>query len=448
MRQWRLFDIFQLSLPIMLQNLLAYSLSVADTFMVGKLGEQQLSAVTAANSLFFVVSLALMGIHSAISILTAQHVGKENNEKIHQVFLIGLISVLLFTSLLSVAFICLPRTLISLIVNDSVVQGIGVSYIKVVSISYVFSGLSGLYSSLLQGFGHTRFGAKNTLVSTIINITLNWCLIYGNLGFPSLGVTGAAFATLLSRCFEVVVCVCHMRRQRFSFSFQHFKRIDTSTILSFAKCSFPVMVSQALYSIGTTCFTSVMGHLSNSVSVLASYSLSGNIERLLTIATYGLASAASIIVGKEVGANRLDRAQTLGKEMFFISFVSGMVTSVLLLLAIYVSSTHIFNLLNTSTQVREITIYMLLGLAIISPVRSIVIMGISGILRGGGDVKFATTIDSLPIYFLTLPLSVFIVLLCHSSIYIIFPIMYADLPIKAALIWKRFKTRRWAHNLT
>lgn len=197
-----------LMLPMILQNFVTFSMSMADTFMVGVLGETALAAVTMANSPFYVMQLMIFGVQSGMSVLVAQYHGRGDQEAINRVMGIALFVSTTITGLLAVTAFCIPEQIMRVLTNNADLVAPGAAYTRYVGFSYFFSAISGVYIAAQRSTENPRLGAILLTVSGALNIFLNWVLIYGKLGAPMLGCAGAAVATLISRAFEVaVLCV-------------------------------------------------------------------------------------------------------------------------------------------------------------------------------------------------------------------------------------------------
>lgn len=197
-----------LMLPMILQNFVTFSMSMADTFMVGVLGETALAAVTMANSPFYVMQLMIFGVQSGMSVLVAQYHGRGDQEAINRVMGIALFVSTTITGLLAITAFCIPEQIMRVLTNNADLVAPGAAYTRYVGFSYFFSAISGVYIAAQRSTENPRLGAVLLTVSGALNIFLNWVLIYGKLGAPMLGCAGAAVATLISRAFEVaVLCV-------------------------------------------------------------------------------------------------------------------------------------------------------------------------------------------------------------------------------------------------
>lgn len=173
-----------LMLPMILQNFVTFSMSMADTFMVGVLGETALAAVTMANSPFYVMQLMIFGVQSGMSVLVAQYHGRGDQEAINRVMGIALFVSTTITGLLAITAFCIPEQIMRVLTNNADLVAPGAAYTRYVGFSYFFSAISGVYIAAQRSTENPRLGAVLLTVSGALNIFLNWVLIYGKLGAP------------------------------------------------------------------------------------------------------------------------------------------------------------------------------------------------------------------------------------------------------------------------
>ena len=206
--------LFLLALPVIVQNLITTSLGFLDTFMVGLLGSDQMSAVTVANVPVFIIQLVVFGLQSGSSVLISQYWGRGDRESINRVMGIALFVSTTISGLLAITAFCIPEQIMRVLTNNADLIAPGAAYTRYVGFSYFFAAISGVYIAAQRSTENPRLGAVLLTVSGALNIFLNWVLIYGKLGAPMLGCAGAAIATLISRAFEVAVLCVYARFSR------------------------------------------------------------------------------------------------------------------------------------------------------------------------------------------------------------------------------------------
>ena len=195
-------NLFALAMPMILQNLITTSLGFVDTFMVGLVGRNQLSAVTAANTPIFMLQVVIFGMMSGLTVMVSQYWGQQDMESINRcmgvVTYIGLATSAIFAA----AFVFLPYQVMSIVTDNALLIELGAPYLRIVGVSYVFNAVSSVYVSMQRSTENPMFGMLVFGVSMLANTILNYILIFGKLGLPAMGITGAAIATLSSRVLE------------------------------------------------------------------------------------------------------------------------------------------------------------------------------------------------------------------------------------------------------
>ena len=299
-------DTLLLMLPLVLQNLVTNFMALADTFMVGRLGEVELAAVSSANSLFYVVNLLIFGIQSGAGVLVAQYHGRGNLAAINRVMGMGYFVSLAFSTLVALCSFFFPVSIMKVLTNNADLWTPGADYARIVGFSYVCMAASGVYIAVQRSMGNPRLGAVLLTASGAMNIVLNYMLIYGAWGAPAMGCAGAALATLISRAFEVVVVVIYaLRSRRLPLSFGDMLRPGRQIASDFMRYSLPVTLNEGLWSLATALFTVIMGHMDNSTPILAAYTIAGNIDKMCSVALLASGNTAAIIIGREIGLGRV-----------------------------------------------------------------------------------------------------------------------------------------------
>ena len=201
--------VFTLALPVVLQNLITTSLGFMDTFMVGLVGQEQMSAVTVANVPIYIIQLIVFGLQSGSRVLISQFWGRGDRESINRVMGIGFFVAGGISTLCALTMGLFPRQVLMLITDNARLVELGTSYIRIVGFSYILNSLSSIYIGMQQSIENPRFGMTVFAISTVCNTAGNYILIFGKLGLPALGITGAAIATFSSRVVEFVISLVY-----------------------------------------------------------------------------------------------------------------------------------------------------------------------------------------------------------------------------------------------
>ena len=202
-------NIVALALPIVLQNLVTSTLAMADTFMVGLLGEVPMAGVTLANIPFYALQMFFFGVQSGSAVLISQYWGKGDRKAISRILGLGWLVVGVCSSLFSAFLMTDPARFMGLFGNDPAAVDVAARYGRIVCLSYVLNGINLVYMGAHRSMENPRLGLYMLSASMLTNTFLNWVLIFGKLGAPKLGVEGAALATLISRCVELLIVIGH-----------------------------------------------------------------------------------------------------------------------------------------------------------------------------------------------------------------------------------------------
>ena len=319
----------RLALPLILQNLITTSLGFVDTFMVGLLGSSELSAVTAANTPIFLVQVIIFGLLSGQSVLVSQYWGKGDQGAINRCSGVALYFGLSITALVALTLLLFPRGVMSLVTDNALLVELGAPYVRIVGVSYVFNAASSVYIGMQRSTENPLMGMVVFAISMLLNTFLNYVFIFGKLGAPALGVTGAALATLLSRITEfAIVAVYALRDRRVPLQPKLLLRPGTVIARDFFKYASPVLLNESLWGLGVSVLTAIMGHMAISAEILAAHAIMGNIEKLSTVACFGVAGATSVIVGKRIGEGASkEEVYSLGCCLLTVSLGVGIVVA-------------------------------------------------------------------------------------------------------------------------
>ena len=275
--------LFLLALPIIVQNLITTSLGFLDTFMVGLLGSEQMSAVTVANVPIFIIQLIVFGLQSGSSVLISQYWGRGDRESINRVIGIGLCIAGSVSTLFALIMAFFPADVLLLVTDNLRLVAIGTPYIRIVGFSYILNSLSSIYIGMQRSIENPRFGMLVFGASMLCNTVGNYVLIFGKLGFPALGVTGAAAATLLSRVVEFALAFGYALRCRtVPLQWSALLRPGREMLRRFVHYSAPVLANETLWGVGYSLITVIMGHMAASGDLIAAYTVAGSIDKLST----------------------------------------------------------------------------------------------------------------------------------------------------------------------
>ena len=328
--------LFTLALPLVLQNLITTSLGFVDTFMVGLLGNRELSAVTAANVPIFLLQVIIFGLMSGLTVLVSQYWGRGDAGAINRAMGVAMYLGLAIAGAMAALLYLAPGRVLRLVTDNAVLVELGTPYLRIVGFSYLFNSVSSVYVSMQRSTENPRFGLRVFTASMLLNTFGNYVLIFGHFGAPALGITGAAIATLLSRVAEFVIALTFaLTDRRVPLHLRALLRPGTDMLRRFVRYAAPVVFNETLWGVGTSVLTAVMGHMVISTDMLAAYAIMGNIDKFSTVACFGLAGATAVIVGKRIGegADR-EEVYSLGVCLLLTALLAGTVIALALAVAL------------------------------------------------------------------------------------------------------------------
>lgn len=439
-----------LMLPMILQNLVTNCMALADSFMVGALGETELAAVTMANSVFYVLSLIIFGIQSGTGVLVAQYYGKGRLDAINRIMGMGYYVSLGLTALIALLAFFFPMQLMQLVTNNPDLWEPGAEYARIVGFSYVCMAFSGVYIAVQRSMENPGLGAILLTVSGALNILLNYMFIFGKWGAPAMGCAGAAVATLLSRVLEVLVVTgCFFRSKRLPVKPGLMLRPGRIIAGDFIKYSLPVVLNEGMWSLAMSLFSIIMGHMPNSTPILAAYTIAGNIDRMAAVALFAAGNATAVIIGRDIGCGDTKEIYGKGVALNFVCFVTGIISmGILLTIRATLLDGFIFPLMDISAEAGELAKMMLAFIAVVMPLRSLNLCNIVGVFRGGGDVRYGLICDIGPLYCVCLPAAALCGLVFGLGITAVYVCICLDDLCKVFLCMPRLRSGKWINSVT
>ena len=437
--------------PIALQNLITFSLGLIDTFMVSKLGNNEMAAVTAANVPVFLLISIVFGVQSGVGILISQYWGKKDLTSISRVIGVAAFLGVSLALIVAVVLFAWPVAIMDLLSNKHHLSLLGAPYLRLIGFSYVFNMLSSIYVSAQRSVENAGFGMKLFGMSTVLNTGLNYLLIFGKCGFPALGVEGAALATLLSRVAEFLVClICALRSKLIPLDLRALLRPGWEMLRRFVKYASPVLLNELLWGLGNSLLTVILGHTTVSVEFLAANGVMGNLNRLFLVVCFGLGAATAVMIGKAIGEGQShDELMALAKTLSWVTILVGAVLAVIALVLVPLLFQPVifplFELYDLSAHLA--TTLAVTGFACI-PLHAYSISAVTGILRAGGDVLWSTALDLAPQWVLALPLTALLALVLDADPWFVSLAIQAESFLKCPICLWRIRSRKWIHDVT
>lgn len=443
--------LFSLMLPIILQNLVTYSLGFLDTFMLGQTGTNEMSAVASANSAIFVLQYVIYGLTSGLGVLVSQYWGRKDLESINRCLGVVLYIGLTLSVSIALTLFFFSRQVMSILTNNPVLIELGAPYLRWVGIAYTFNVISGTYVGLQRSTENPKFGMQLYSVTMLVKTALNYILIFGNFGAPALGITGAALATLFSRSLEVIIVVIHAsRNRRTPLILSKLLRPGKEFFRKVIHYSAPVILNEGLWSAGFSTITVILGHMPISAEMLAAYAVIGNIDQLATVSCYSIANSSAIIMGKRIGAGASrDVVYSTGKSLITTAYLCGLTVSTLLAILLpTVFIPYLFPAFNLSVQATHIATVMCIMYLLQLPLLSGNVTNLVGVLRAGGDTRMVAVLDILPVWLGSVAVTALLALVLDAPVWLICLAAKSEALFQWPFVVWRLHSRKWINDIT
>ena len=355
-----------------------------------------------------------------------------------------------FAAAFAAVVIAIPEPFMGLFGNDPAAVQVAADYGRIACLSYVLNSFTMVYLGAHRSMENPRLGLYMLSASMVTNTFLNWVFIFGKLGAPAMGATGAALATLISRCVEVAIMVAHMTfGKHFRVDWHAALRPGREAAAKLRQYASPVILNETLWGIGVGLYPTIMGHMANSTEILAAFTVAGNVEKLALVALIGMANASAIIVGREIGAGRKKTVYDVGLALNAVSIAVGLLVAIVLaLLTGTVLPRYVFPLFQLSENTASIAVMMLYMLAAMMAPRAFNYTNIIGVLRGGGDVRMAAVIDVAPLWLVAIPAAALFGLVLDMGVFWVYVGICLDQVVKFVMgVW-RLRSGAWINDLT
>ena len=439
---------FRLMTIVALQNLVAYSVNMADNIMLGRYSQTALSGAATVNQIFFLVQQLTLTIGDSLVIIASQYWGQNRRQPIRKLTGVALRLSLICGIIILAVCTLFPTRVLGIFTTDTAIIAEGCAYLRIIRYTFMLFILSHVLMSALRSVEIVNISFAVSVVSLIVDVCINYTLIFGKFGFPELGVTGAAIGTLTARILELVIVLWYMlfKDKRLQLFSENFMKGAGSLSADYRKVAVPVIISGMLWAISVPMQTAVLGHLPGGVAsdAIAANSVSSTFYQYLKVIVVAMSSAASVMIGKAIGIGDMKRVRSDARSMSVIDICVGVVLGLLMiaargpLLSMYTLNE---NALALASQFMYVLCFIMIGMSYQMPVST-------GIIRGSGDTKFALAMNMVSTWGIVMPLTFL------SAFYWKWPpaavvfVIQSDQIFKGLPTFLRFRSYKWIKKLT
>lgn len=437
--------LFKMLTIVALQNLVAYSVNMADNIMLGSYDQTALSAAATVNQIFFMVQQFALSIGNALVVLAAQYWGEKRIEPVRTLTGIALKLGAIISVFIILLCTLLPEPLLFLFTDSQAIVTEGTRYLSLVQWTFALFIITNILMSALRSVGIVNISFYISVVSLIVNVAINYTLIFGRFGFPEMGILGAAVGTVAARILElgiVVVYLLRFDRQLHLFSGGGLLKRDSGLRKDYTKVYIPIMCSQVLWGISVPMQTAILGHLSD--DAIAANSVATTFYQYLKVIVIAMSSTSAVMIGNAIGRGDTKRIRSDARTMSVIDVAIGLVLGA----ALFVLRKPLiscYSLTDTATvmavNLMVVMSFVMVGMSYQMPVSF-------GIIQGAGDGRFTMTMNMISTWLIVMPLSFMAAFWWKWPIEAVVLVIQSDQIFKGIPTFIRFRGYKWIRKLT
>lgn len=433
----------RIALPVAMQGMLNTIVNLVDTMMIGALGATAIAAVGLANKVFFVFTLLVFGIVSGSGVLAAQYWGNGDIKNIKKVVGLALtLAVAASIAFLVPAVVCPEAVMRIFTASEDAIQ-VGAGYLTIVALSYPATAVSNTFVAMLRATGRVKAPVVISSCTIFINIFFNYTFIYGNFGAPAMGAAGAALATLMARLAEAlsIILVVYLGKAPVAARFKEMFGYSREFLIQFFSTTSPVIANEFIWGLGTTLYSLAYGRMGN--DAVAAITIATTIQDIVTVLFQGLSAATAVIMGNEMGAGKLKRAERYAKNFLILQLI----VTILGALFCVAIRWQIIGVYNITPEIAESVSRCIIVFALFMPFKMFNYVMVVGILRSGGDTKMCLLLDCSGVWMIGVPMAFLGGLFFGFPIHIVYAMVMLEEVYKAIFGYWRYRQKKWLRNL-
>ena len=433
-----------LVLYLALQNLIVYSVNLADNIMLGNYSQDALSGVALANQVQFLLQMIVSAVGEGVVVLASQYWGKKDLRPIPHIGGIGLRVALCTGAMFTLAGLVVPRQILWILCQEESVVAEGVRYIRIVCLTYVIWSMTTVLLATMRSVENVRIGMAVSVMALVVNVTLNYALIFGRLGLPRLGVIGAAVATLIARTLELLVTLVYVLKidRKLRLKLRSLLKTERTLIHDYRRVATPVILSGLSWGIAQFIQTSILGHMGG--AAVAANSIAVSLFSILSVVFYGSGSASAVLIGSVVGSGNLSRIREYVHTLQLIFLMNGLLTGG----AIFLLKDPIIAFYKVTDEASALARSFLIVLSITAVGSAYQAPCLTGIVRGGGNTHFVFYNDLVFQWGMVITLSLLAEYVWRLPAVWVFFFLKSDQLVKCIVAVFEVNSYRWIRKLT
>lgn len=432
-----------LAVPVTLQSMLQSSFSIVDQIMIGQLGSVSVAGVGLAGKFSSIYSVVISAIGAVAGIMIAQYLGQKNKYQVRRSFYTNLILGAVIAGLFMFFCVLFPERIMGLYTKDAATREEAGKYLAIVAGTFMPLAGATLLSTLFRCIEKARLPLYATIASALLNTGLNYVLIFGKLGFSPMGARGAAIATLISQCANLVLMLLMFPKKNSVLKKPEQEETENAALnwKQYLSMLLPILACEVLWSLGENVYAGIYGHMGTKAA--AAMTLINPIQGLVIGALCGLSQAAGVIVGKKLGTGDYSDAYKASKKLV----IYGAAGSIFLSVIVVLTAGFYVQIYQVEEVVKQLTIRILYAYALIAPFKVLNMILGGGIIRSGGRTKYVMYIDIIGTWIFGVPLGFLAAFVLKLPIPYVYFILSLEECIRFAISVGVFRRKKWMQQL-
>ena len=428
-----------LAIPVALQSMLQASFSIVDQIMIGQLGSVSVAGVGLAGKFASLYSVIVSAVGVVAGIMISQYLGQKNSREVRRSFYVNLLIALGLAGVFTLLCGGFPTQIMGLYTTDAPMRQAAASYLFIITATFFPMAGATLLSTLLRCMEKAQLPLYASIASAVLNTALNYVLIFGKLGLPALGASGAAIATVVSTWVNFLLMLFMLGRN--GSVLKAGGRAGKFNLRQYLAMLLPILVCEFLWSLGENVYAAIYGHMGTDAS--AAMTLINPIQALVIGALCGLSQAASVIIGKKLGSREYEEAYRDAWRLIRYGFFGAVILSALVVLTrpLYVE------IYQVDAAVKLLTRQILLAYALVAPFKVLNMIASGGIIRSGGKTNYVMVIDIIGTWVFGVPLGLLSAFVWKLSIPYVYFILSLEESVRFAISVVVMRRKRWMQSL-
>lgn len=436
--------LFSMLIVVALQNVVTYSVNMVDNIMLGRLSQEALSGAATVNQIFFMVDQFALSIGNTLVAIAAQYWGQKKLQPIRTLTGIALKLGLIVSAVIIAICAFFPDQVLRIFTNSPEIIAEGKQYLFIIMWTFALFIVSNILMAALRAVGTVKIAFYTSVVSLCINAFGNYVLIYGKMGFPQLGIRGAAISTLIARIAELLIVVIYIAKvdKKLNLFHRDLFKFNRDLKRDYTKVYIPIMISQVLWGVSVPMQTAILGHLS--ADAIAANSVATTFYQYLKVVVLAMSATSAVLIGNAIGRGNMREIKQEARTISVIDVAVGICLG-LLLIALRKPLLSLYNLDTTATDL-ALTLIVLMGFIMMTMSYQ---MPVSfGLIQGGGDAKFTMKMNMISTWCIVMPLSFMAAFWWKLPVPLVVLVIQSDQIFKCLPTFIHFRKYTWMKKLT